>query len=105
MAVKTVKMTFAGQQYDLTYNSTTKKYEATITASSTTSWGEENHVYPLTFTATDVAGNTKSDTSKTVKPTAAVTAPTNGSTVTTNKPAIAAQFRDAGSGVAKSSIV
>lgn len=73
--------------------------------------GEENHVYPLTFTATDVAGNTKSDTSKTirvketVKPTAAVTAPTNGSTVVTNKPAITVQFRDAGSGVLKSSIV
>lgn len=111
MAVKTVKMTFAGQQFDLTYNATTKKYEATITAPSTTSWGQENHVYPLTFTATDIAGNTKTDTSKTirvketVKPTAAVTAPTNGSTITTNKPAIAAQFRDSGSGVLKSSIV
>lgn len=111
MAIKTVKLTFAGQQFDLTYNATTKKYEATITAPSTTSWGEKNHVYPLTFTATDIAGNSKSDTSKTirvketVKPTASVTAPTNGSTVTTNKPAITAQLRDAGSGVAKSSIV
>ncbi|MFQ8581388.1 MAG: Ig-like domain-containing protein [Holdemania massiliensis] len=42
---------------------------------------------------------------ETVKPTAAVTAPTNGSTVVTNKPLIAVQFRDAGSGVLKSSIV
>lgn len=111
MAIKTVKMTFAGQQFDLTYNATTKKYEATVTAPSATSWGQENHVYPLTFTATDIAGNTKTDTSKTirvketVKPTAAITAPTNESTVVTNKPAITAQFRDAGSGVLKSSIV
>ena len=111
MAIKTVKVTLNGQSYDLTYNATTKKYEATITAPGTTSWGQSNHVYPLTFTATDVAGNTKSDTSKTirvketVKPTAAITAPTNGSTVVTNKPTITAQFRDAGSGVLKSSIV
>lgn len=80
-------------------------------APSTTSWSQSNHVFPLTFTATDVAGNTKTDTSKTirvketVKPTAAITAPTNGSTVVTNKPAITAQFRDAGSGILKSSIV
>ncbi|WP_278839892.1 Ig-like domain-containing protein [Holdemania filiformis] len=111
MAIKSVKVALNGQTYDLTYNSTTKKYEATITAPSTTSWGQNNHVYPLTFTATDVAGNTKSDASKTirvketVKPTAAITAPTNGSTVVTNKPAITVQFRDAGSGVLKSSIV
>ncbi len=111
MAIKSVKVALNGQTYDLTYNSTTKKYEATITAPSATSWGQDNHVYPLTFTAVDVAGNTKSDTSKTirvketVKPTAAITAPTNGSTVITNKPTITAQFRDAGSGVLKSSIV
>lgn len=111
MAIKSVKVTLNGQSYDLTYNSTSKKYEATITAPSETSWGQNNHVYPLTFTAADVAGNTKSDTSKTirvketVKPTAAITAPTNGSTVVTNKPEIKAQFRDAGSGVLKSSIV
>lgn len=111
MAIKTVKATLNGQIYDLTYNATTKKYEATITAPSTTSWGLENHVYPITFTATDVAGNVKTDTSKsirvkeTVKPTAMIAAPTSGSTVITNKPAITAQFRDAGSGVLKSSIV
>lgn len=101
MAIKTVKATLNGQVYDLTYNATTKKYEATITAPGITSWGLNNHVYPITFTATDVAGNTKSDTSKsirvkeTIKPTAAITAPTNGSTVVTNKPAITVQFRDA----------
>lgn len=111
MAIKSVKVTLNGQSYDLTYNSTTKKYEATITAPGTTSWGQNNHVFPLTFTATDVAGNVKTDTSKTirvketVKPTTAITAPTSGSTVVTNKPAITVQFRDAGSGVLKSSIV
>lgn len=111
MAIKTVKATLNGQVYDLTYNATTKKYEATITAPGITSWGLNNHVYPITFTATDVAGNTKSDASKTirvketVKPTATIAAPTSGSTVITNKPAITAHFRDAGSGVLKSSIV
>lgn len=111
MAIKSVKVTLNGQSYDLTYNATTKKYEAAITAPGTTSWGQNNHVYSLTFTATDAAGNTKSDTSKTirvketVKPTAAITAPTNGSAVVTNKPTITVQFRDAGSGVLKSSIV
>ncbi len=93
MAIKTVKATLNGQVYDLTYNATTKKYEATITAPGITSWGLNNHVYPITFTATDVAGNTKSDASKTIR------------VKETVKPAITAHFRDAGSGVLKSSIV
>jgi len=34
MAVKTVQVVINGQTHTLTYNATTKKYEATITAPS-----------------------------------------------------------------------
>ena len=43
MAVNTVKATLNGQTYNLTYNSSTKAYEATITAPSKSSYNQTNH--------------------------------------------------------------
>ena len=44
MAVKTVQYIFNGQTYNLTYNSKTKKYEATVTAPSKSSYNQTDHV-------------------------------------------------------------
>lgn len=58
MAIKTVKYTLNGQTYDLTYNSQTKKYEATITAPTQSSYSQDGHKYAGKVEVKDNAGNT-----------------------------------------------
>ena len=58
MAIKTVQAIINGQTYNLTLNSGTGKYEATVTAPSKSSFGQPNHYYDVTIKATDDAGNT-----------------------------------------------
>lgn len=116
MAVKTVKVIINGQTYDLAYNSTSGKYEKTITAPSATSFNiNAGHYYPVQVQATDEAGNTttKDDTDSTLgsslkltvkettKPTITVTSPSSGAKLTTSSPTITFQLRDeaGGSGV------
>ena len=57
MAIKTVQATINGQTYTLTLNSTSGKYEATVTAPSKSSYNQSGHYYGVTVKATDVAGN------------------------------------------------
>ena len=57
MAVKAVQVVINGQTHTLTYNATTKKYEATITAPSTSSYNQNGHYYNVKVKATDEAGN------------------------------------------------
>ena len=45
MAVKTVQVVINGQTHTLTYNATTKKYETTITAPSTSSYNQNGHYF------------------------------------------------------------
>lgn len=113
MAVSSVKANIDGQNYDLTYNSASGKWEATITAPSTTSWHEPENKYGVTVTATDDAGNVtvKDRTDATlgnslklrvlekVKPTVALTSPSSGARITNAKPPIKFQLRDADSGI------
>ena len=69
MAVKLVQAIINGQTTTLNYNSGTGKYEATITAPSTSSYNEnDGHYYPVTIKATDDADNvtTKNDTDATL---------------------------------------
>lgn len=113
MAVKTVQAIINGQTYTLTLNSSTGKYEATVTAPSTSSYPLSGHYYPVTVKATDDAGNvtTKDATDATlgaslrlkvkekVAPVIAVTAPTASALLTNSKPAIAWKVTDADSGV------
>lgn len=47
MAVKTVQTVINGQTYTLTLNSSTGKYEATITAPSKSSYNQSGHYYPV----------------------------------------------------------
>lgn len=113
MAVKTVQYIFNGQTYNLTYNSTTKKYEATVTAPSKSSYNQTDHVLGGTVKATDQAGNvtTVDQTHSTlgaslklrvkekVAPVISITAPSAGAYITNTTPTIEFSVTDADSGV------
>ena len=57
MAIKTVQAIVNGQTVSLAYNSTTKKYEATLTAPDLSSHNQTGGFYNVTLKAEDVAGN------------------------------------------------
>lgn len=115
MAIASVQAFLNGTWYNLTYNSSTGKYEGTLTAPGTTSWNQPNHVYALQVKATNTAGTTTTvDTTdpivgnslklrvlETVKPSINITSPGAGSYVTNNKQPIVFQLRDesGGSGI------
>lgn len=116
--VKTVQAIVNGQTYTLTLNSSTGKYEATLTAPATSSYPLDGHYYPVTIKATDDAGNTaaKDATDTTLgsslrlqvkektAPVIAVTAPTASALLTNNKPTITWKVTDDDSGVDPSTI-
>lgn len=119
MAVKTVQAIINGVTTTLTLNSSTGKWEATITAPQTSSYNvNDYHYYPVTVKATDEAGNTttKNDTDATlgaslklrvkekVAPIIAITYPTSSALITNNKPSITWKVTDADSGVNSGSI-
>lgn len=118
MAVKTVTATLNGSTYTLTLNSSTGKYEATITAPSKSSYWQIDHKYPVTVTATDDAGNTTTKTStdatlgsalqlrvlEKVAPTIIMTEPTNGAFLTNATPAINFNVMDDDSDVAEATL-
>ena len=113
MAIETVKFTLNGQAYDLTYDSTSKTYKATITAPSVTSWSD--HKYHGEVVATDDAGNTTTATVsdfdglalrvlEKVKPVIAVTYPTASAFITSATPTFKWTVTDAGSGIDQNTI-
>ena len=118
MAVKAVQVVINGQTHTLTYNATTKKYEATITAPSTSSYNQNGHYYNVKVKATDEAGNsvTEDATDATlgsslqlkvkekVAPVISITAPSSSAKLTNNKPVINWTVTDADSGVNPSTI-
>lgn len=118
MSVQTVKATINGQEYSLTLNSSTGKYEATITAPSKSSFNQTGGYYPVTVTATDDAGNTTavsaSDSQlgtslrlvvkEKVAPVISITYPTASARITNSKPTIKWTITDDDSGVDSSSI-
>lgn len=118
MAVKTVQTVINGQTYTLTLNSSTGKYEATITAPSKSSYNQSGHYYGVTVKATDDAGNTSSKDAadstlgsslqlkvrEKVAPTLAITSPTAGSYIINSKPTITFTVKDDDSGVNPSTI-
>lgn len=113
MSVKTVQAIINGQTHTLTYNSSTGKYEATITAPSKSSYPLSGHYYPVTVTAEDDAGNitSKDATDATlgtslrlqvkekVAPTISITSPTAGQLTSQSKPEISWKVTDDDSGV------
>lgn len=115
MAIQTVRAQVNGTWYTLTKNSSTGKYEANITAPTTSSYNQPNHYYNVTVEATNTAGTTVSANGTTLTglqlvvkektaPIITITAPTAGSTLTNNKPTITWTVTDADSGVNPSTI-
>lgn len=118
MSVQTVKATINGQEYSLTLNSSTGKYEATITAPNKSSFTKAGGYYPVTVSATDDADNTTTvsanDTQlgeslrlvvkEKVAPVITITYPTASARITNSKPTIKWKVTDDDSGVNAASI-
>jgi len=122
MAIQQVRAQVNGVWHVLSYNSSTGKYEKTITAPNTTSYNvNAGHYYPVTVEATNTAGTvtTVNDNDGTVgnslklvvkekvKPTISITSPGAGAFVINNKQPIVFQLRDeaGGSGINIDSLV
>lgn len=121
MAISKVRVKINGTWTNLTYNSTTGKYEGTIAAPSTTSYNLSGRYYPVTVEATNDAGTvtTKDDTDaaigtslrltvkETVKPVITLISPTDGAYIQNGSAPIVFTVTDEanGSGVKESSIV
>lgn len=118
MALSNVNASVNGQTYHLTLDSSTGKYESTITAPGKSSFNLSGGYYPITLTATDTAGNvtTADPSTETVgeslklvvkevtPPVLAITNSTTGSYITNNQPEITFTLTDADSGVDADSI-
>lgn len=121
MAISTVRVQINGVWTNLTYNSSTGAYEATITAPSTTSYNRTGGYYPVTVEATNTVGTktTVNDSHATlgnscklrvqekVKPTVTIVSPTSGARVTSNKQAVVFNVVDesGGSGIDLNSVI
>lgn len=117
MAISTVKATINGTQYTLTYNGTSGKYEATITAPTITSYNQPGGYYGVTVVVTDQAGNSTTQDStntanrlvvkETTPPTISNLSPAASARLTTAAPTISGKLLDEtnGSGVDTSTFV
>lgn len=119
MSVQTVKATINGQTYNLTYDSTTQTYTATISAPTKSSYNvNAGHYYPVSVTATDDAGNSttvndahasfgdslKLKVKEKNPPAINILNPTDGATITSATPTIRWTVTDDDSGVDPSTI-
>lgn len=113
MGVAQAKIEIDGVLYDLTYNTTTKKWEGQGTAPAKSSYAKPGHFYPVKLTAIDDAGNTSTadqnhatvgeslrlQVKEHVAPVILITSPTAGAMITSNKPTIQWKVTDNDSGV------
>lgn len=113
MAIKSVKAIVNGVTTNLTYNSKTNKYEATLTAPAKSSYNQTEHYYGVQIIAQDEAGNSTSVNQSdatlgsklrlTVKektaPVITISSPTASQLLTSNQPTIAFTVTDDDSGV------
>lgn len=118
MAIKTVQAIIDGQTYNLTFSSSSGKYEATINAPNKSSYTQPDHFYDITLKATDDAGNVTTKNSsdevlgeklklvvkEKVAPTQSITYPTSGAFIINSKPTITWEVKDNDSGVNQNSI-
>lgn len=118
MAIKTVKTTINGQTYDLTLNSASGKWEATITAPGKTSYNLAGGYYNVSVEATNEAGTKGSADASTVEglklvvketvaPVITIVSPTAGAYVANSKQPVVFNVTDetGGSGVDISTLV
>ncbi len=120
MAISRVRVKINGVWTNLTYNSTTGRYEGTIAAPAATSYNLSGQYYPVIVEATNDAGTvtTKDDSDaalgsslrltvkETVKPVITLISPTNGSYIQNSNTSVIFTVLDEanGSGVKESSI-
>lgn len=118
MAVKTVQYIFNGTTYTLTKNTSTGKYEATVTAPNKSSYSQTDHVLGGMVKATDEAGNTttvdqthatlgaslKIRVKEKVAPVVNISSPSSGAYLTSTTPTIEFTVTDSDSGVASAEI-
>lgn len=118
MAVKQVQAIIEGQTYNLALNTTTGKYESTITAPARSSYGQSGHYYGVTVNALDTAGNMvtvdHSDSTlgnklqlkvkEKVAPVITISYPSASALLINNKPQVAFTVMDNDSGVDASTI-
>lgn len=118
MAIKTVKATINGQEYSLTLNSSTGKWEATITAPGQTSFNQSGGYYNASIKATNDAGTSATVDASTldglklvvkerVAPVITIISPSSGAYVPNSKQPVVFTVIDEtnGSGVNLSSLV
>jgi hypothetical protein len=121
MAISTVRVQINGTWTNLTYNSSTGAYEATITAPSVTSHNRTGGYYPVTVEAKNTVGTvtTVTDSHSTlgascklvvqekVAPVITIVSPTSGARVTSNKQPVVFNVVDEsnGSGIDIQSLV
>lgn len=118
MAIKTVKATINGQEYSLTLNSSTGKWEATITAPGQTSFNQSGGYYNVSIKATNDAGTSATADASTldglklvvkerVAPVITIISPSSGAYVSNSKQPVVFTVIDEtnGSGVNLSSLV
>ena len=112
MAIKTVQAVIDGQTYNLTYDSASGKYKATITAPGKTSYNQTGGYYNVTVKATNDAGTTGTADGSTlaglklvvkerVAPVITIVSPASGAYVSNNKQPVVFTVTDeaGGSGV------
>ena len=118
MAIQQVRAKVNGTWYTLTLNSSTGKYEATITAPGATSYGLDGGYYNVSVEATNTAGTTGTADGSTlsglqlvvkekVAPVITILSPSSGAFVTNNKQPVVFNITDeaGGSGVDIGSLV
>lgn len=118
MAISQVRAQVNGTWHTLTLNSSTGKYEATITAPGATSYNQSGGYYNVTVEATNTAGTqaTADGTSleglrlvvkETIAPVITIVSPSSGAYVTNNKQPVVFTVTDeaGGSGVDLSTLV
>mgnify|MGYP004731859649 FL=1 len=118
MAIKQVRAQLNGTWYTLTLNSSTGKYEATVTAPGATSYNQTGGYYNVTVEATNTAGTVttvnasnldglKLVVKERVKPVITILSPSGGAYVTNSKQPVVFTVVDeaGGSGVNLSSVV
>lgn len=118
MAIKQVRAKVNGTWHTLTYNESTGKYEATITAPGATSYNQSGGYYNVTIEATNTAGTvgtadagTLDDLKLVVKervaPVITILSPSSGAYVTNSKHPVVFTVTDetGGSGIDLSSLV
>lgn len=118
MAIKTVVATINGTEYSLEYNSSSGKWEKSITAPNITSFNLSGGYYPVTIKATNEAGTSASLSAsqndalklvvkEKVKPTITLLSPSSGAYVANAQQPISFNVVDEnnGSGIKADSIV